>query len=55
MIANCYGEHAPFGPAFRGFSVAAFRLLHVSFEQVILYFVDQIPGTNVLWTFIVNL
>ena len=41
MIANCYGEHAPFGPAFRGFSVSAFRSLHVSFEQDIAYFVDH--------------
>ena len=55
MIANCYREHAPFGPAFCGFSVVAFRSLHVSFEQVILYFIDQIPGTNALSTFIVNL
>ena len=37
MIANCYGEHAPFGPAFRGFSVSAFRSLHVSFEQDIAF------------------
>ena len=55
MIANCFGEHAPFGPAFSGFSVSAFRSLHVSFEQVIAYFVDLIPGTNALSTFIVNL
>ena len=34
MIANCYGEHAPFGPAFSGFSVSAFRSLLVSFELV---------------------
>ena len=55
MIANCYREHAPFGPALRGFNVLAFRLLHVSFEQDIAYFVDLIPGTNALSTFIVNL
>ena len=55
MIANCSREHAPFGPAFRGFSVSAFRWLHVSFEQDITYFVDLIPGTNALSTFIVNL
>ena len=55
MIANCSREHAPFGPAFRGFSVSAFRSLHVSFEQDIAYFVDLIPGTNALSTFIVNL
>ena len=55
MIANCFGEHAPFGPAFSGFSVSAFRSLHVSFEQVIAYFVDLIPGTNALSTFIANL
>ena len=55
MIANCYREHTPFGPALRGFNVSAFRLLHVSFEQDIAYFVDLIPGTNALSTFIVNL
>ena len=55
MIANCYREHALFGPAFRGFSVSAFRSLHVSFEQDIVYFVDLIPETNALSTFIVNL
>ena len=55
MIANCYREHAPFRPALRGFNVSAFRLLHVSFEQDIAYFVDLIPGTNALSTFIVNL
>ena len=55
MIANCYGEHAPFGPAFREFSVSVFRSLHVCFEQDIAYFVDLIPGTNALSTFIVNL
>ena len=38
MIANCYREHAPFGPVFHGFSVSAFRSLHVSFEQDIAYF-----------------
>ena len=53
MIANCYGEHAPFGPAFR--ELSAFRTLHVSFEQDIAYFVDLIPGTNALATFMVNL
>ena len=51
MIANCSREHAPFGPAFRGFSVSAFRSLHVSFEQDIAHFVDLIPGTNALLDF----
>ena len=51
MIANCYREHAPFGPVFRGFSVSAFRSLHVSFGQDIAYFVYLIPGTNALSTF----
>ena len=55
MIANCYGEHAPFRSAFCRFSVSAFRSLHVSFEQDITYFIDLIPGTNALSTFIVNL
>ena len=55
MIANCYGEQAPFRPALCGFSVSAFRSLHVSFEQVIHYFLDQIPGMNALSTFTVNL
>ena len=55
MIANCYREHAPFGPVFRGCSVSAFRSLHISFGQDIAYFVYLIPGTNALSTFIVNL
>ena len=55
MIANCYGEHAPFGPAFRGFSVSAFRSLHVSFKQDIVYpptpplavlFIDLSPASR---------
>ena len=55
MIANCYREHAPFGPAFRGFSVSAFRSLHVSFEQDIAYpptpplavlFIDLSPASR---------
>ena len=55
MIADSYGENAPFWAAFHEFSVSAFRSLHVSFEQVIVYFVDQIPEKNALSTCIVNL
>ena len=55
MIDNCYREHAPFGPVFRGFSVSAFRSLHVSFEQDIAYpptptlavlFIDLSPASR---------
>ena len=55
MIANCYTEHALFGPAFRGFSVSAFRSLHVSFKQDIVYpptpslavlFIDLSPASR---------
>ena len=37
IIANCYGEHAPSGLAFSGFSVSAFRSLYVSFVLVIAF------------------